>query len=443
MNSLNIKITFLNLMKFVMPTTLMMLFLSIYTMIDGIFVSHYVNTSALSAVNIVYPVVNVIIAIATMLGSGGNAVVAKELGEGKFELAKAHFTMIVIFGFILGLVISTLCIIFIEPLIIFLGSEDVRSIYTYCYDYGIYLIAFMPLCMLQASFHTFFVTSGNPGLGLYSTIIGGIFNIVFDYILIVELDMGVAGASIATGLSYLIPAVIGIFYFFTSKKSLITFVKPAKDFKTLLKTCSNGSSEMISNLSSGVTLFLFNITTMKLMGENGVAAITIILYAQFLLNASFIGYSTGIAPLVSFNFGNNNEENVKKIFKYSLIFIVLGSIFSFYFANISAKYIISLFSKDNVEVMNISINGMKIFSFAFIFMGLNIFTSALFTAFSNGKISAILSFIRTFLLISTFIILLPYFYKENGIWLAVPLAEAISICISITLLYKYKKNYKY
>lgn len=280
-------------------------------------------------------------------------------------------------------------------------------------------------------------------IGLIVTFIGGVTNIVLDYVFIVVMDMGIKGAALGTGIGFSIPALIGLIYFALNRKGTIYLVKTKFDFSVILKACSNGSSEMITNLSVAVTTILFNITMMKYLGKDGVAAITIVLYSEFLFNAIFLGYSSGVAPLYSYNYGVKDTQKIKKLFRYSIIFIGATSVVIFALVNVLSDDIVGIFVKGNREVFEIALNGMNLFSFGFLFMGSNIFISSLFTALSNGKVSAGLSFIRTFVLISLMIMILPLIFGVNGIWLAVPVAEVIALIVSIICVVKLRDIYLY
>ena len=440
-NPLGKKISLINLIKFTMPTMLMMIFMAFYTMVDGIFVSNFVNTRALSAINIVFPILTVVIAISIMIATGGSAVIARQMGEGKDEKAKKNFSMFIYLGIIIGVVIEIIGFIFIKDILTFLGGKG--DLFVYCYDYAHMLMYFIILAILQLLFQFFFLTAGKPHLALMATVVGGVANIVLDYIFIVKLNLGIQGAALATGIGFSIPAVFGLIYFTFNRKGSLYLVRPRWSGEIIARACINGSSEMVTNLSVAVTTFLFNYTTMKYLGENGVAAITIVLYSEYLLTAMFLGYSSGVAPLYSYNYGEKNEKGLKKLFSYSIGIVIIGSIITFIVANILSENIVGIFANHNPDVFKIGINGLKLFSFAFIFMGLNIFTSSLFTALSNGKISASLSFLRTFILISTMILLLPRLLGVNGIWLAVPVAEMISMLVAIVCIIKQNKKYSY
>jgi len=441
MNSFQKHITPAFILKFTIPTMFMMLFNSFYTMVDGAFVSNFVSTEALSAINIVFPILSLVLSIGIMLACGGSAIVAKQLGENKVKQAKENFSLILLFGSIIGIILMTIGIFFTKQIVIFLGANDV--IYAFCYDYAFCLSLFIPFYILQLLFQFFFTTAGRPQLGLLSTLLGGLSNIILDYLLIVVLNIGIKGAAIATGIGFIIPATIGILYFSGKRDRIIHFVKPVFNRRVILKACSNGSSEMVSNLSVAITTILFNIKMMNYLGEDGVAAMTIVFYAQFLFTSIFMGYTSGVAPLISFNYGAKNKENLTKLFKISLKYIIICSAVSFVFSNLFSNAVVGIFSSHNNNVFNIATEGMKLFSISFLFMGFNIFISGMFTALSNGKISAILSFLRTFVFIVISISTLPLIFQLNGIWLSIPVAEILSILVSIIYTMKFKKVYGY
>ncbi|MEG0878740.1 MAG: MATE family efflux transporter [Oscillospiraceae bacterium] len=440
-NALSKKFNVISLMKFTAPTIIMMLFMSLYTMIDGVFVSRFVGTGALSAVNIVYPVLNVVVAIAIMLATGASAVVAKKMGEGKIAEARDNFTLITVIGAVVGVIFGVISIIFIHPMLKMLGASD--AIYEYCYQYSFILSVFTPMAILQMLFQYFFVTAGKPMLGLAATIAGGCANMVLDYIFIVPLNMGIAGAALATGIGFSIPAVCGLFYFAVHRKGTMYFVMPHFDKKAIFDSCTNGSSEMVTNLSMAITTFLFNIIMMKYLGEDGVAAITVVLYSQFLLTAVYLGYSSGVAPILSYNYGSGNTAQLKKLFKMSIIFLAVSSVVLFAAALLLSGHIVGIFSKPDTNVFAIAKNGFGLFSISYLFIGFNIFSSGMFTALSNGKVSAIISFLRTFAFLVVSILLLPQIMGINGIWLAVPLAEILALFVSVVYMVKLRKVYGY
>lgn len=439
-NSIAQKFNVFTLLKFAFPTMVMMVFMSLYTIVDGIFVSRFVGSNALSAVNIVYPVLNLLFACGIMLSTGGSAIVARQIGEKREQEARENFSFLAAVSVLIGIVILALGLLFLEPLCRVLGATPV--IMEDCKIYLGVLLGFGPLTMLQMFFQVFFVTAGKPGLGLVLTISGGVANMVLDYVLMGPMEMGVLGAALATGFGQAIMAVAGVGYFFWVKGSL-HFVKPVFRGQILLQSCGNGSSEMVSNLSTAVVTFLFNITMLNLVGEDGVAAITIVLYGQFLFTSLYLGFSMGVGPVFSFNYGNKNHEQLKRIYKICKWFILLSSIVILGIALVFSEPIVGIFTGEENHTYELAVEGFFLFSFNYLFAGINIFASALFTALSNGKISAIISFCRTFVFIVASIVLLPMIMGITGVWLAVPLAELITLFISAWYLKGQKKVYHY
>lgn len=439
-NSLEKKVTLTSLIKYTLPTVVMMMFFSLYTIVDGMFISKFVGANALSATNIVYPVINILIGIGVMFATGGSAIVAKTMGENKNEDAREYFTIITISAIVVGIVVEIICIIFMKDIIYALGSTE--SLYYNCKEYLFFMIIFTPFIILKLYFDYFLVTAGVANLGLLSSVAGGILNIVLDYVFIVEFNMGVRGAALATCIGYVVPSLVGIIYFF-NKKNLLHFVKPKLNMNVILRSCSNGISEMVTQISSALTTFLFNIVMIKFLGEDGVAAITIMLYIQFLLNSAYLGFTSGVSPRISYNYGRQDEKQVENLFKYSLIIICVFGLVTFFMSRAMSEILISLFAEKGSSLFDISHNGFMIFSIAFLVAGINIFGSGMFTAFSNGKISAILSFMRTFVFFLMGIFILPRIMGVNGVWLVVPFAEVSTMIVSLTFMYKYKKEYLY
>lgn len=402
----------------------MMVFMSLYTIVDGIFIARFVGSDALSASNIVYPVLNILMAMSIMLSTGGSAVVGKELGEGRLRTAREHFTFFAVLGIIGSILFLGITLLLTDPLCHLLGANDI--LLPYCREYLRTIVLFAPACMLQNLFQCFFVTAGKPHYGLFIIVSGGIANAILDYYFMAVLHMGVGGAALATGIGQLIPAVFGLIYFCITKGEL-RFCKLSFDFRALGAACFNGSSEMVTNLSNGIITYLFNIILMRLAGPDGVAAITILLYAQFMFNSLYMGFSMGVAPIFSFQFGAKRNADLKNTEKISRWFVLLSSVAVTTCSFLLAKPIVSIFVTPGTNVHTLAVQGFSIFAFCFLFSGTNIFTSSLFTALSDGKTSAILSFSRTLLFISTFLIILPRFLGITGAWLAVPLAESITI----------------
>ena len=440
-NKLAQPFTFLKIMKFTIPTMIMMIFMSLYQMVDGVFVSNLVGELALTALNIVYPYTSILIAIAIMLATGSSAIIALNMGQKKQREAKENFSFIVLFSILLSIFIMTISYLFIEPILTLLGTTS--RIYTYCYDYLKIMILSTPFCMLQLLFQTFFVTAGKPKHGLTLTILAGILNIVFDYIFIVIFDMGIAGAAYATSMGYGIVALYGLYYFLSHRKGTLYFVKPKLRLPMLKQACMNGMSEMINNLAIAITTYLFNIIGIRFLQEEGVAAISIILYAQFIMTSIFMGYASGIAPVFSYKYGANDQDQIHKIFKISISFTTIVSIFTFFLSFVVARPLSMVFASHSAYVLELSIKGFYLFSISFLFTGINIFASSLFTAFSNGKISGMLSFLRTFVFLVIALFILPALIGENGIWLAVPVAEGLALIFSIYAMVNNKDYYHF
>ena len=439
-NILDQKWSAASLLRFAFPTIVMMIFLGLYTIVDTIFVAQFVNTDALSSINIVCPIINITVGLATMIATGGNAIVSRKMGAGKNQEAKEDFTLLIITGAVIGFLILLGGTIWIDNIIYALGASNL--LFPYCKDYLMVLFLFIPANILQTLFSNLFVTAGKPGLGFGLSVLAGVANIILDYIFIVPCGLGIQGAALGTGFGYLIPTVAGLAYFARNKGTL-SFTRPKLKLAVIGESCFNGSSEMVGQLATAVTTFLFNRTMMNLLGEDGVAAITIIIYSQFLLNTLYIGYSMGIAPIIGFNYGNRNEVQQKKVFSISMRFIAAASVLIFAVSMFGGSYIVRLFADDTSEVYQIAANGFTIFSYSFLFCGLNNFTSAMFTALSNGKVSAIISFLRTFGFITAFLLILPRFLDVTGVWLAIPIAELLTLILTISLITKYRKHYNY
>ena len=410
-NPLSQNFTIKSLLKFAFPTIFMMIFMGLYTVVDTVFVARFADTNALSALNIVCPIINLIVGLGTMLATGGSAIIARKMGAGEHTRAAQDFTLIIGFGVLSGVLIVIFGTVFIDQIVWRLGAGNI--LFPYCKEYLFILLLFTPANILQVLFQNLIVTAGRPGIGMVLGVSAGTANILLDYIFMGPLEMGIKGAALGTGIGYMIPAVTGLL-FFSTRKSTLYFRKPVMNISLLAESCANGFSEMVSQSAAAVTTYLFNRIMMKLLGENGVAAITIIIYTQFLLSSLFIGFSMGAAPVISYNYGKQDEKQLKNIFSICIRFIIFISITVFAIAFIFSPSFVCAFSEKGTPVYEITRNGFLIFSFSFLFCGLNIFTSAAFTALSNGKISAILSFLRTFGLITVLLLILPNLLGVTG-----------------------------
>lgn len=440
-NTLDRKITPGSILKFTLPSIVMMVVMSLYTVVDGTFVSRLLNTDAFSAVNIVYPLLSLVIALGTMFGTGLTAIVSIKLGEGRQKEANENLTFVILAAIAAGVIVAVISFLFLKDIIYLLGAND--AIYGYCHDYLFPLLFFMPANILQLLFQSLFVANGKPHIGLIITVLGGLSNVFLDYFFIAVCGMGIAGAAIATGIGYCIPAIYGLWYFTFHKKANLYFVKPKADWRVLGHTLTNGSSEMVSNLSGSITTFLFNIIMMKYLGPDGVAAISILLYLDFVLIAISLGYAIGAAPLISYNYGRGNYDKLKALVKLSVIMNVSVGIFMTVMTVIFADPLASVFARRGTAVYELASAGLRIYAFGYLLKGFNIFSSAMFTAFSDGKISALLSFLRTLVFLVACILGLSALFGIDGIWVASPVAELLAFMVCLFCMVRFGQKYHY
>lgn len=424
-------------MKFALPTIAMSLFMSFYTMVDGLFVSNLIGTNALSAINLTAPVISLVTAISTMLATGGSAAIMKKMGEGKDKEAREDFTTLIIINVIVGLImcsIGYLCMDFI-----FSHMNISADVSAYCMDYlSRYLLFTVPI-LLMNNFSLYLIASGKSSLSFICSVGGGIANIVLDYVFIQLMDMGISGAAIATGLGYSVTAVVSLFVF-GGKKNLLYFEKPVWRFDVLKKVMSNGCSEMATALVTGITTLIFNWTMLRYVGQDGVAAITIIMYVLMFVSSLFSGYSYGVAPMISYYYGEQNREKLKKLIRTSLMIIAVISVSSVALSIAITNPLVSIFTRPDNPVYALATTGNRICSLALLFIGFNIFASGMFTALNNGKVSAILAFSRSFVFMIVCLLLLPLLFGVTGIWLANPLAELLAIILAAVMFLKHKKG---
>ena len=430
-----------SLIKFALPNIGMMIFLSLYTIVDGMFISRLVGTTALSAINMSFPLNSLQMAIGIMLGTGGSAIIARRQGEGRADEARQNFTMLVTVAALVGLCFAVLGNIFLDPILRVLGTSELQ--WADCRIYTLIQLAFAPMLFLQTSFQTLFVTAGKPGLGLLTSVGGGITNMVLDWLFIGPMNMGVAGAAIATCLGYCVPSVIGLVYFFRNRSGSLFFVPFKFDGATLAAACGNGSSEMVSNIANAVTTFMFNMLFMRYRGEDGVAAITIAMYFQFVFTAVYFGFSMGVAPVISYKFGERNIPQLGRIFRICMTFVLACSLGAYLLSWVTLEPALTLFTPRGSGVYEIAMSGFPIYAVSFLLMGTSIFASSLFTALSDGLVSAIISFSRTLVFLAAMLLLLPRILEELGIWLAVPVAEGLGVMVSVYFLLKGRKKYQY
>ena len=439
-NAYNKPVTLRNILKFAVPTIAMSVFMSFYTMADGLFVSNLIGTSALSAINLTAPVIQVVTAISTMLATGGSAVIMKKMGEQKPQEAKEDFTFLILVNVVVGLVMTMLGYFLMET--IFGSMALSQEVAGYCTSYlSRYLVFTIPI-LLMNNFTLYMIASEKATLSLVCSVSGGVLNIVLDYVFIGFLDMGISGAAIATGLGYSVTAVVGLSVF-SSKKSLLHFTKPAFRFKVLANAATNGCSEMATALVTGIITMMFNWTMLHYVGEDGVAAVTIIMYVLMFASSLYTGYSYGVAPMLSYYYGEKNHEKLKKLVSTSLKVIAVISLVTVTASFAATKPLVSIFARPNNPVYDLAVTGNRICTLALFFIGFNIFASGMFTALSNGIVSAILAFSRSFVFMLITMLILPAILGVNGIWLATPVAELMALALSALMFLKYRKQYQY
>ena len=429
-----------NILKFAIPTIAMSVFMSFYTMVDGLFVSNLVGTKALSAINLAAPLIQLVTAISTMLATGGSAVIMKKMGEQKGEEAKEDFTFLILVNVVTGFVMCGCGYLLMDRIFAGMGlSADVSG---YCMEYlSRYLLFTVPI-LLMNNFSLYMIASGKATLSLICSVAGGILNMVLDYVFIAILGMGIGGAAIATGLGYSVTAAAGLFVF-SNKKSLLHFKKPVLRFKVLANTATNGCSEMATALVTGIITMMFNWTMLHYVGEDGVAAVTIIMYVLMFASSLYTGYSYGVAPMISYYYGKQDSVKLKKVTGTSLKVIAVISVVTVAASFIMTKPLVSVFARPDNPVYGLAVTGNRICTIALFFICFNIFASGMFTALSNGIVSAILAFSRSFVFMLITMLVLPAVLGVNGIWMATPAAELMALALSVGMFIIYRKKYHY
>ena len=439
-NTYNKPVTWKNIFKFAVPTIAMSVFMSFYTMVDGLFVSNLIGTDALSAINLTAPVIQLVTAVSTMLATGGSAVIMKKMGEHKSNEAREDFTFLILVNVIVGLLMCVLGYSVTEAIFGSMGlSTEVQN---YCVSYlGRYLPFTVPI-LLMNNFTLYMIASEKATLSLVCSVTGGILNMALDYIFIAVLNMGIGGAAIATGLGYSVTAVAGLFVF-ARRSSLLHFTRPVFRFKVLANAAANGCSEMATALVTGIITMMFNWTMLRYAGENGVAAVTIVMYVLMFASSLYTGYSYGVAPMLSYYYGEQNQEKLKKLVTSSLKIIAVISLVTAAASFAATRPLVSIFTRPGHPVYDLAVTGNRICTLALLFIGFNIFASGMFTALSNGSVSAILAFSRSFVFMLAAMLVLPTVLGVNGIWLATPAAELMALILSSSMFVKYRKRYQY
>ncbi len=429
------------LMRFALPSVAMTIFTSIYSVVDGFFVSNFVGKTPFAAVNFIMPILLLLGAVGYIFGTGGNALVSKTMGEGNHEKANKIFSMLIYIAIGLGVILAAVGIVFLPAIASFLGAEG--EMLADCVYYGRIILIALPFYILQYAFQSFFVTAGKPQLGFAVTVIAGVTNMVLDAVFIMGFHWGLAGAAAATAASQLMGGVIPCIYFGRRNTSLLKLTKTRYDGKALLKTCTNGASEFVTNMAMSLVSVLYNIQLLKYVGEDGVAAYGVLMYVNFVFLGAYMGYSIGTAPLFGYNYGAQNHDELKNLFKRSLKIIAVCAVVMFAAIQLLAGTCASIFVGYDTDLMDMTIHAFRIYSFSFIFAGLSIFGSAFFTALNNGLISAMISFMRTLIFEVGAVLLLPLLLGLDGIWGSVVIAEFVSGILTISFMIAKRSKYCY
>lgn len=439
--SLSDHFTYRKLLKFVAPSAVMMMFTSIYGVVDGLFVSNYVGKVPFAAINLVMPFIMILGGIGFMIGTGGSALVSKTLGEGDRKKANRYFTMMIYLSLICGAAASVIGFVFIRPISYLLGATD--AMIGDCVEYGRMIFLFTTAFMMQNVFQSFLVTAEKPRLGLLATVGAGVTNMALDAWFIVGLGWGVKGAALATGISQTVGGILPLIYFLRPNSSLLKITRTKLEGRPVFLAVTNGSSELMSNISASVVSMIYNFQLMKFAGEDGVAAYGVLMYVQFVFIALFIGYAIGSAPIVGYHYGATNHSELKNMLKKSIIIMSISGVIMTLLAQALALPIAKVFVGYDEGLFDMTVHAFRVFSFSFILAGINIFASSFFTALNNGAVSAAISFLRTLIFQSTAVIVLPMIWELDGIWLSITVAEVFALIISVTFLAAKRKKYNY
>lgn len=433
-------VTLKNILKFAVPTIAMTVFMSFYTMVDGLFVANLIGTDALSAINLTAPVIQLVTAVSTMLATGGSAVIMKKMGEQKTGEAREDFTFLILVNVVVGIVMCALGYLLMDR--IFAGMNLSAAVEGYCVTYlSRYLIFTVPI-LLMNNFTLYMIASEKAALSLVCSVTGGVLNMVLDYVFLAVFQTGIGGAAVATGLGYSVTAVAGL-ALFSRKKSLLHFTKPVFRFKTLVNASSNGCFEMATALVTGIVTMMFNWTMLRYVGEDGVAAVTIIMYVLMFASSLYTGYSYGVAPMISYYYGEKNRGKLKKLIAVSFGVIAGISVLTAAASFLLTRPLVSVFARPDNPVYELAVTGNRICTAALLFIGFNIFASGMFTALSNGVVSAVLAFSRSFVFMLIAMLVLPAVFGVNGVWLATPAAELMALVLSAVMFLRYRKRYGY
>lgn len=429
------------LLRFTFPSIIMMIFTSIYGVVDGFFVSNFAGKTAFAAVNLIMPFLMILGTVGFMFGSGGSALIGKTLGEGDRDKANRLFTLFVYVSLIISIALSVVAYIFLPQIVKLLGGEG--QLHSDAVLYGKIILLATPAYVLQFEFQTLFITAEKPKLGLVVTVVSGVANIVLDFLFVGIFKWGLVGAAVATTLSQYMGGVIPLIYFARQNTSLLRFVKTKYDGKALIKACTNGSSELVNNISMSIIGILYNIQLLKFAGENGVAAYGVMMYVSMIFAGVFFGYTIGTSPVISFHYGAQNLKELKSLLKKSLFILSAFSVVMLIASELLARPLAQLFVGYDTELLELTVKGFRIFSIAFAFTGFAIFGSAFFTALNDGLTSAVISFLRTLVFQIAAVILLPLILGVDGIWWSITIAELLAVIVSAVFLKIKQKKYHY
>lgn len=442
---MNIKLSdhfnYSKLLRFVFPSIIMMVFTSIYGVVDGLFVSNFAGKTSFAAINLVMPFVMILGGIGFMIGTGGTALVSKILGEGDNRKANKVFTMMIYFTLLLGVVLSCVGVAAMPWVSEFLGATE--EMMPDCILYGRIVTGFTVAFMLQNVFQSFLIAAEKPKLGLLATVLAGCTNMVLDAVFIAVFDWGVAGAAIATGISQCVGGIFPLVYFARKNSSLLRLTKTKLEIKPILNACGNGSSELMSNISSSVVSMIYNFQLMKYIGEDGVSAYGVLMYVQFIFIAIYVGYSIGCAPIIGYHYGAQNHGELKNMLKKSTLLSAISGVVLTVLAMLLAYPLAKIFVGYDEGLFNLTKHAFRIFAYAFLLAGFNIFTSSFFTALNNGAVSAAVSFMRTLVFQTSSVIILPIVIGVDGIWWAISVAEVFAFVLSVIFLFAKRKKYNY
>ena len=433
--------TYARLFRFVLPSIVMMVFTSIYGVVDGLFVSNFAGKTAFASINLIMPFLIILGATGFMLGTGGTALVSRVLGEGDKERANEYFSMITLFGILLGIILTVVGVLAMRPMAILLGATE--AMVDDCVLYGRIVVCFLTSFMLQNMFQSFLIAAERPKFGLLITLAAGVTNMVLDALFVGVFRWGIAGAAIATGISQTVGGVVPLMYFLFSKSSPLRLRWTKFEVQPLLRSCVNGSSELMSNISGSLIGMLYNAQLMRFLGEDGVATYGVLMYVQFIFVAIYIGYSVGCAPVIGYHYGAGNRDELKNMLRKSALLIGSAGVLLTLLARLLASPLASIFVGYDETLHALTEHAFRLFSFSFLLSGFNIFTSAFFTALNNGFVSAAISFLRTLLFQTCCVLVLPVLFDIDGIWWAITAAEVFAFAISLTFLLTKRKKYGY